>query len=191
MVSACAPGRREARAGTSLVCACAVLLALVAACASGGSASSTDAPGAHPIRIQYMHYTSGQKLELIDRSLSSSADYYSKTRRLEDANTKVTTDEVLQETLALFESKGFFDKAQPGASPAAGEGVLYQSLEVETPERFVHMTVQKGTTPADLKIFSECWQAFRLIYNETYQLQSVDRPPDWNAQNKGQGPPKK
>jgi hypothetical protein len=160
------------------------------ACASSSASATKD--GGHPIRIQYVHYTSGSKLELIDRSLSSSADLYSKTRKLEDASTKVTTDEILQETLSLFESKGFFDKAEPGGSPAAGKGLLYQSLEVETPERFVHMTVQKGSTPADVKVFNECWQAFRAIYNDTYQLQAVDHPPDWNAQNKSPSPsPKK
>ena len=70
--------------------------------------------------------------------------------------------------------------------------MIFQSLEVETPERFVHMTVQKGSPAADLQTFTECKKAFIAIYNDTYQLQSVDRPPDWNAQGaNGQPPPKK
>jgi hypothetical protein len=166
----------------------------LAACASDRTSSSTDAKqsGGHPIRIQYVHYTSGQKFELIDQSRSSATELYSKTRRLEDASTKVTTDEVLQATLDLFESKGFFDKAEHGASPASGQGVFLQSLEVETPDHWVHMSVQRGSTQPDLKLFTECKQAFIGIYNDTYQLQSVDRAPDWNVQApSGQSPAKK
>jgi hypothetical protein len=189
-----APRSARGRAGRSIGFAAALAFALgLAACASGGSASGSDAKkdGAHPIRIRYVHYSSGQKLELIDRSLSSSADFYSKTRKLEDASTKVTTDEVLQETVAEFEAKGFFEKAEPGGSPASGENALFQSLEVETPERFVHMSVRKGSSAADLQIFTDCKKAFILIYNDTYQLQSVDRPPDWNAQGKKNPTPAK
>lgn len=183
------PGRSGARAVLGMLLACGL-----SACNSTSASSGADAKqgGGPAIRIQYVHYTSGQRLELINQSHSPSAEVYSKTRRLEDASTKVTTDEILQETIDYFESAGFFDKAEHGGSPAAGQGVLLQSLEVETPDRFVHMSVQKGMKPDDLKTFSECQKAFIAIYNNTYQLQSVDRVPDWNVQTPvGQGSAKK
>jgi hypothetical protein len=194
----------RASLSTRLGAAAALPLALVAlplilvasllglgACTSDRSSASSGAgaSGDRPIRILYVAYKSSQRLQLIDRSMSSSADYYSQTRKLEDAGTKVTSDEVLQETLDLFESKGFFDKAEHGAAPLSGENVYLQALEVETPGRVVHMSIHKATPPKDVQLFLECQKAFVTIYNGTYQLQSVDRAPDWNVQ--GGSPSKK
>jgi hypothetical protein len=166
----------------------AALLLGVAGCASDKSAAGGASKGGnHPIRVLYVHYKSNQKLELIDQSLSSSSDYYSQTRKLENAGTKVTSDEVLQELLDFFESKGFFDKGQGGPAPSSGEGVYLQALEVESSGRIVHMSMHKATPVDDIKLFLECQKAFVTIYNGTYQLQSVDRAPDWNVQGVSSG----
>jgi hypothetical protein len=181
---------RSTNVTAAILVLAAPLLAL-AACASEHSSASggADTSGGHPIRILYLAYKSNQRLELIDRSLSSSSEYYSQTRKLENAGTKVTSDEVLKETLDLFDSKGFFEKAEPGPAPASGESVYTQSLEVETPGRVVHMSLHKATPPKDVQLFLDCQKAFVTIYNGTYQLQSVDRAPDWNVQ--GGSPSKK
>jgi hypothetical protein len=89
--------------------------------------------------------------------------------------------------LDLFESKGYFAGAEPGPAPASGEGVYLQALEVETPGRLVHMSIHKATTAKDIQLFLECQKAFVTIYNGTYQLQSVDRAPDWNVQGVSSG----
>ena len=78
-----------------------------------------------------------------------------------------------------------------GAAPATSEGVWSQSIEVETPEGVVHMSLSRSTPSAERQAFLECAKAFADVYNNTYQLQAVDRVPDWQAQKATQAPPKK
>jgi hypothetical protein len=187
----CAAGEpsRLAFARTWLALVFALSTAALSGCASTGADAPKDGSGA--IRIECVIYGASaqgsrpdQRFELIDKSRSSAADLYSKTRKLEDASTKVTTDEILKETLAFFESKGFFEKAESGPAPSGSAGLL-RAIEVETPDRFVHLTIQKGFTQPEMTRFMECQKAFFDIYNNTYQLQAVDRAPDWESQNQG------
>jgi hypothetical protein len=188
-------------ARAALACALAACAGAFTACASNHVAEGAK-DGGLPIRIQCVIYGSpggsvggsqrsaanahgDQRFELIDQSRSSASDLYSKTRKLEDASTKVTTDEILKETITFFESKGFFDKAESGPAPSSGGGGILRAIEVETPDRFVHLTIQKGFTQPEMTRFMECQKAFFDIYNNTYQLQAVDRAPDWESQNPG------
>jgi len=158
-----------------------VLAALGAACASSKSAAAAGGHG-RAIRVKFVDFRSGQNLELVDQSHTDRSELYSKKVRLEDAGTKVTTDEILEETLSYFRDRGFFGRTQPGASPATNEGVWSASLEIETPDGTVHANLGKSSTPAERQAFLECAKAFADVYNSTYQLQAVDRAPDWEAQ---------
>jgi hypothetical protein len=163
----------------------ALLLAalVLGACSSTHGASATDAPVAtRPLRVHFVDWRSGQKLTLVDTSHTDRSKLYSSARPLDEAGTKVTTDEVLEETLKFFKDQGFFDHARPGVAAANGDAA--QSLEVETPESTVHMDLGRTTPAPDQKIFRTCRDNFAALYNNVYQLQSVDQAPDWDAQQK-------
>ena len=140
-----------------------------------------------PLRVRFVDWRSGQNLVLVDQSHSDPAELYSEKRSLEDAVTKVTTDEVLEETIEYFRGQGFFDRAQNGPAVGGGGGASAQSLEVETPESTVHMNLGAATNAADGKVFRACRDAFAQLYNSVFQLQSVDRIPEWKGTSKGSG----
>ena len=163
-----------------LVLASAALALLAGGCASGSSRGGAAAVAAgEPIRIRYVVYASRQNLELVNPAHSDPTELYSNTRKLEDAGRKVSTDEVLAETLRYFTKQGFDALAEPGPAPQDGGGAYSQALEVETPRRHVHFLFHRGLGDADRRVFLECAKAFADVYNSTYQLQSVDRAPDW------------
>lgn len=179
--------RRSALTWTSIG---ALAVWAAASCASSAAHESGDKP-AHtgkPARVAYVNYAaaaSGQRLEIVNESHTDRTELYSRARPLEDAVTKVTTDEVMDELIGFFRTKGFFEHAQRGPAPAAGEGQYSQAIEIETAGELLHMTVQKGLSADERQRFLECAQAFVMIYNNTYQLQSVDRAPDWNSSSGG------
>ena len=166
----------------------ALLLAALglSACASPSAPTSkSEILKTRPLRVHFVDWRSGQNLTLVDQSHTDRSKLYSTAHPLSDAGTKVTTDEVLEETLKFFRGCGFFDHALKGAAPAGGTGGgAAQSLEVETPDEIVHMDLGRGTSPADGNVFRQCRDNFAALYNNVYQLQSVDRAPDWDAQQK-------
>lgn len=158
-----------------------VLLAtLAAACASGRSAESASAatPG-RALRVRWLDHRTGLSLVLVNQSHTDRADLYSKKVRLQDAQTKVTTDEVLEEALRFFREQGFDELARPGAAIAGGAAT--QTLEIETPAGLSHADLAPGTPASDAKVFRTCRDNFTALYNSVYQLQAVDRAPDWQT----------
>ena len=148
-----------------------------AACASTSASSASDDPAAtRPLLVRFVDWRSGQRLTLVDESHTDRAKLYSSAKPLSEAGTKVTTDEILEETLRYFTEQGFFARAVPG--PAKGGGA--QSLEVETPEGTVHMELHAGMSVKDAGIFRVCRNAFADLYNSVYQLQSVQEAPNWD-----------
>jgi hypothetical protein len=157
-------------------------LVILPACGTTSSAGSKQEPvRTRAIRIRFVDWRSNQNLALVDQSHTDRAELYSEKRALDEAGTKVTTDEVLEETLKFFREEGFFDHAAPG--PARAGGGSAQALEVETPDGVMHLDLGR-TTPAEVgKVFRTCRDNFAALYNNVYQLQSVDRDPNWDAQN--------
>ena len=161
------------------------LLALLslAACGSTANSRTSDAPVAtRPLRVRFVDWRSGQDLVLVDQSHTDRSKLYSSRKPLSEAGTKVTTDEILEETLRFFREQGFFDRARGGVAGGAGGAV--QSLEVETPDGIVHLDVGPRAPAADARILRQCSRSFVELYNSIYQLQSVDRVPDWEPQKK-------
>lgn len=144
--------------------------ALLGACAS----THAEAPAAVgvPARVRVVSYRSGQAFELVNESHSDRVELYSQKRG--SAETKVQTDEVLDELLVQMRRSGFFDLAEPGAAPAAGGAALTRAIEVETPQGSWHLVIGAGTDADTLKVFEPCFAGFLDLYNRTYQLQSVD-----------------
>ncbi|MFN0243646.1 MAG: hypothetical protein ACKVWV_12195 [Planctomycetota bacterium] len=156
--------------------------------ALAGCSSTKSSPGGtegHPARIAFVSYASagaGKRIELVNESHSNRAELYSQRKSLEDAVTKVTTDEVMDEIVKLFRARGVYERAQKGAAPADGGGTFTQALEIDTPDFAGHWALLRGASSEERQRFLECAQAFVMIYNDTYQLQSVDRAPDaWNS----------
>lgn len=162
-------------------------LSALAACGSTSTAQSSEAPErTRPIRVRFVDWRSNQNLVLVDQSHTDRAELYSSQVAIDEAGTKVTTDEVLEETLRFFRDEGFYDRAEKGPAKAGSDAV--QTLEVETPDGTVHMRFGRTTDPDTAKVFRTCRDNFVALYNNVYQLQSVDRVPDWEKQNqKSQG----
>lgn len=155
---------------------------VLAACGSTSSSQPSDAPArTRPIRIQFVDWRSNQNLVLVDQSHTDRAQLYSNQVKLDEAGTKVTTDEVLEETVRFFREEGFFDRAAKG--PAVASADAAQTLEVETPEGTVHLSLGRSTAADVAKVFRTCRDNFAALYNNVFQLQSVDRVPDWEKQN--------
>lgn len=173
-----------------LVC----VLALAAGCASGerrteeanGAASATATKSRDAMSVRYLTYGTGQKLALVNPAHSDRTELYSKTIPLEQAGTKVTTDDVLEATVEEMERIGLFRLTRPGAAPEATAGSNPQALEVTRDGTTVHVLLTRESSVDDKRIFRDCAYVFRDIYNATYQLQSVKDAPDWEAQKKRQ-----
>lgn len=185
---------REARASWlrrgALLCALLAPLFLTLACASSQSSSTARVKTGQPMRVKYLAYLSGQKLELVNDSHSDRTETYSQTKKLEDAATKVATDEVLDELLKKYAENGFFERAAVGTAPSAAQKGVSQALEVESEGKTRWWGFSSALVDADKQRFKECASLFVYIYNNTYQLQSVDHAPDWENQNKAQKKPK-
>lgn len=170
-------------------------LALAAGCAASGprSASQSSEPSASPnaksrqaMSVRYLTYGTGQKLALVNPAHSDRTELYSKTIPLEQAGTKVTTDEVLGATVEELERIGLFRLTRPGAAPESAAGSNPQALEVTRDGATVHVLLTRESSVEDKRVFRDCAYVFRDIYNATYQLQSVQDAPDWEAQKKVQ-----
>jgi hypothetical protein len=158
---------------------------VIASCASTAPGSASEKPErtGQPARVAYLNYGAGpggQRLEIVNQSHTDRTELYSRARPIEEAVTKVASDEILEELIGFFRTKGFFEHSAKGPAPVTGNGQYSQALEIEAPGEYVHVTVHKGLTSDERQRFLECAQAFVLIYNDTYQLQSVDRAPDWD-----------
>jgi len=134
------------------------------------SARSSDFVGP-PTRVRYVDFRSGQMLELVNESHSNRVELYSQERNT--AGTKVTTDEVIDELMKLFDKEGFDKNALPGGVPFAGEGYS-SALEVEVGGLTRHLAMHVGATPAQQATYAQCKTAFVGIYTNVYSLQTVN-----------------
>ncbi len=166
-----------------------------AACSSApprSDVATTSGPAprtGRAIEVHYRAYASAMELGLVNESHTERAELYSQTRPLAAASVKVATDEILEEVVRYFREQGFFELARSGAAPASAPQGGKQALEVATPEGRVHVVLREGFPQADTRRFLTCVKAFLDVYNATVQLQSVDRPPDWD--DKRPVPPRK
>lgn len=158
-----------------------VLSILFGACSSTGS--SKPPKSGIPLRVRYLAYASGQKLELVNESHTDKIEMYSSTKKLDEAGTKVTTDEVLDETIANFAQNGFFERAVPGSAPLTPPAGISQALEVEKDGRTTFWAIPRVSGDDDRKRFRQCTELFTYVYNSTFGMQSVERAPDWESQN--------
>lgn len=164
----------------------AIAVALAAGCAAPGpgrGGADIDGPAA---RVSLSDHRTGGRLTLVnDAQLERTgvqgataddrrATYYSTTRR--DAATKITTDEVMAALLDFFDDQGFERAAMEGPAPI-GDSEVSQSLEVVVEGRARHLLGRHGMPVGEARAFGSCRDAFVALYNQTYQLQSVETRP--------------
>jgi hypothetical protein len=164
------------------MCMAALLLVLLlGACGSTSTNDAKPEKTGRPQRVKLVDYVSHVNLELVNESHSDRAQTYSSTVQLENATRKVTTDEVLDEVIDQYRKNGFFEKAAPGSAPADAPENVGKAIEVEDGGRTVTWMVQKTAAKPDRELFGRCTALFGTVYNNTYQLQSVDRAPNWQT----------
>jgi hypothetical protein len=167
-------------AGLALLC-----LSLLGACGApgagrGGAATDASAAEARQLRVRWQVYSSGQDLALASQGLLDRTSTYSQAVPIANASTKIAPDEVVQALIEHLDAQGL--RSQAGAAPAAGQG-WSQSIEIEDAGAKRWLGVGPSSRLDDQKRFRECWMAFTAVYNQTYQLQTVEEAPDWQRQD--------
>lgn len=151
-------------------------------CAGPGQSGSSSASTAEPrvLRVRWRIYSSNQNLCLASQGAQDRTETYSKAVPIDAAGTKIAPDDVVAAMIEFLDDNG--PKFITGTAPVTG-GAYTQSIEVETAGATRYIAVGKGTPLEDQKRFQECWKAFASVYNQTYQLQTVEQAPDWQSQN--------
>jgi len=151
-------------------------------CAGPSQSGSSSATEAQPraLRVRWRIYSSNQNLCLASQGAQDRAETYSKAVPLDAAGTKIAPDDVVAAMIEFLDDNG--PKFITGAAPTTG-GAYTQSIEVEAAGATRYIAVGKGSPIDDQKRFQECWKAFASVYNQTYQLQTVEEAPDWQSQN--------
>jgi len=146
----------------------------------GGGGESDAAAAPLQLRVRWQVYSSGQDLALASQGLLDRASTYSQAVPITAASTKIAPDEIVHALIEHLDGQGV--RSQPGAAPAAGQG-WSQSIEIEEAGAKRWIGVGSGSPIDEQKRFRECWMAFTSVYNQTYQLQTVEEAPDWREQD--------
>jgi hypothetical protein len=170
-----------AKSALTGLCTMLCTVALLGACGSTSSSDAKPEKTGRPQRVKLVDYVSHANLELVNESHSDRTQTYSNTVALESATRKVTTDDVLDEVIEQYRKNGFFEHAAPGSAPADAPANVGKAIEVEDGGKTVTWLAQKTMAKPDRELFGRCTVLFGTVYNNTYQLQSVDRAPDWRT----------
>jgi hypothetical protein len=145
----------------------------LAACSSPSSEEEGEEGPA--LRVTYLSYTTGQRLELVSEGHTSRIEQYSEVRP--DASRKVQTNEVMSGLVEIVDDHGFAKYAAEGPLPADGGGVYTWALEVDGPDGARHVLAHAGLVPEAAKDLQRYMLAFVDTYNATYSLQAVEAKP--------------
>lgn len=143
-----------------------------------------------PLRVRYLAYRSGQSLQLVNESHTDPHRLYSQKVSVQEASTKVQSDEVMDALVERLREHGFFDRAQNGPAPSMKASNYSQAFEIESQEGVKHWKVLDKSSEKDRRDFLLCAKDFVDLYNETIQMQAVDQAPDWKGDGKQYTPPK-
>jgi hypothetical protein len=142
----------------------------------GGACSSVSAgasaSGAQRLRVTYLDFVAGTRLELVSESYADRVDFYSTSRR--DASRKFLDDAGMSAFAEFLAEHGFERHAASGPGPARASGVVTRKLELERAGESRHWLVGTGTTSAEKQAFNECLAALVEVYSVTQSYQSVE-----------------
>jgi hypothetical protein len=156
--------------------ALAALALVAAACTSGGGGRGAPSAG-EPVRVAFVDYRTGERMELVNESHTGRLEQYSEVRS--DASRKVQTDDVMQGLVEHLVDQGWARFAQPGPAPAgvgAGDTIV-TAMELERDGELEHIAGRKGMPPDDKQRMLQLVAAFVDTYNATYSLQAVESKP--------------
>lgn len=148
---------------------------LTLACSGTSGSVGTDGnlewKSGEPARVRLTDARKGLLVfELRNDAHSDRVEFYSESR--DDATTKVTTDEVMDELLSYLKDQAFGRLAVDGT---ARGGAWTIEVEVGQPgaTRVSHVAVDQSTPQKDLERLQACRAAIFYIYNNTFQAQTI------------------
>ncbi len=143
------------------------LCLLSTACVSGGHAIDSG----EPARLELSSYARDGMVQfvLVNEAHTSRVELYSE--KSQSANTKVASNEDLQELVDYLDDNGFFTNAVAGQAPEATGG---KALELELNGATVQWYVSHLSTRAQQEAFTRCYQAMLQVYNSIFAAQSVE-----------------
>lgn len=145
----------------------------------------------HPLRVRYLAYRSGMALELVNESHSDPHQLYSKKVPLEQAATKVQSDEVMDALSVRLRENGLFERATNGPAPTLKQASSSQSFEIEDETGVRHWTLAQSSSQKERTDFASCFKDFYELYNATMQMQAVEQAPEWKGSSKSVAPPRR
>jgi hypothetical protein len=148
----------------------------LAACSS--PSSDEEGKEGPSLRVTYLSYTTGQRLELVSEGHTSRLEQYSEVRA--DASRKVQTNEIMVGLVEILDDYGFDDYAVDGPLPPLGIGggaTSTWALEVDGPDGARHVLAHPGLSPEAARDLQRYMLAFVDTYNATYGLQAVEAAP--------------
>ena len=153
-----------------------LLAFLLHACTSPATetARRDSAASVGPARITLVVYRDNFRLTLVNEAHGELVEFNSQLR--ENANTKISYNELVEGVIGYYEENGFFDLAIRGRAPLEARTGAAQAIEVESPRGTYFLMPDQGMTPEQIKTFNEFRQLFIEAYNFTPQLQSVVNP---------------
>ena len=153
---------------------------LVGACSSGPSRRAeapADADLGTPLRVTYIMYRSGQRLELVNEAHTGRVEQYSQVRS--DASRKVQTNDVMEGLVEVLRDNGFdrFSNAGPAPLASGSAGPMPWALELDDSGAVSYIGAVPGLSPKDNQTLLRLATAFVDTYNATYGLQAVKLKP--------------
>jgi hypothetical protein len=148
----------------------------LAACSS--PSSDEEEKEGPALRVTYLSYTTGQRLELVSEGHTSRLEQYSEVRA--DASRKVQTNEIMVGLVEILDDYGFDDYAVDGPLPpyeGGAAGAATWALEVDGPDGARHVLAHAGLSPEAARDLQRYMLAFVDTYNATYGLQAVEAAP--------------
>ncbi len=139
---------------------------------SSSSSSRLSARDGTPARVTFVDYRTNVRMNLVNEAHTDPVKYYSEKKAI--ANTKVTSNEVMEKMLEHFDDEGYSRYATPGYAPVQSDGDPLQSIEIETSEGTTFMVNGEGVQDLARKSFRECRKAFMQIQELTVQAQVID-----------------
>jgi len=121
-----------------------------------------------------MDYRQGTVFELVNDAHTDRVALYSEIRA--DAQTKVTSDEVMDALLEYLEGAGFHGHAHAGVAPRTSDSFQWGG-EIERAGKTVFMLVGDQTPGGERKMFIDCYMNHVNLWSNTFQLQRIDAGP--------------
>lgn len=140
---------------------------LSTACVSSGHATDLD----EPVRLELTSYARNgfSQFVLINEAHTSRVEQYS--NRAGNANTKVASNEAMQDLLDVLQDNGFFELAVSGTAPEATNGkALELELKSGTTQWYVSLQDPKSTRDT----FTRCYKPMIDLWNNIFAAQSVE-----------------